>query len=121
MALMIGDRFFGLRGACAALTGLLAAPLVIVLALAALYARFAEVAVVAGALRGMGAAAAGLVLATALKLLPALARNPLGRPVALALIGAALLSVGALRWPLVGALVGLGSIAVILAWRRIPP
>lgn len=121
MALMIGDRFFGLRGACAALTGLLAAPLVIVLALAALYARFAELAVVAGALRGMGAAAAGLVLATALKLLPGLARNPLGRPLALTLIGATLLSVGALRWPLVGALVSLGGVAVILAWRRIPP
>jgi chromate transport protein ChrA len=35
MALMIGDRFFGWRGALAALAGLLLAPLLIVLVLAA--------------------------------------------------------------------------------------
>ena len=40
MSLMIGDRFFGLRGAFAALAGLLALPLVIVLALAVLYGRW---------------------------------------------------------------------------------
>ena len=39
MALMIGDRFFGWRGALAAMAGLLLAPLAIVLVLAALYAR----------------------------------------------------------------------------------
>ena len=38
LALMFGDRFFGLRGAAAALGGMLLVPLVIVLALTALYA-----------------------------------------------------------------------------------
>lgn len=37
LSMMIGDRFFGLRGAIAALAGMLAAPAVIVLGLAALY------------------------------------------------------------------------------------
>ena len=37
MSLMIGDRFFGLRGAFASLAGLMVVPLLIVLALAALY------------------------------------------------------------------------------------
>ena len=36
LALMIGDRFFGARGAAAALAGILGAPLLLVLALAAL-------------------------------------------------------------------------------------
>ena len=121
MALMVGDRFFGLRGAIAALSGLLLAPLVIVLMLAALYGRFAEVPMVAGALRGMGAVAAGLVIATALKLMPALARSPLGRSAALGLAAATLIGIGALRWPLVGVLAGLAPLAVALAWRRLPP
>jgi chromate transporter len=43
MALMIGDRFFGLRGALAALGGLLTAPLLIVLVLAALYGQLSGV------------------------------------------------------------------------------
>jgi len=72
LALMLGDRFFGLRGAIAALGGMLATPLVIVLALTAAYAELARVAVVAGALRGMGAVAAGLIVATAIKLMSTL-------------------------------------------------
>src|SRR3979409_1023083 len=58
VALMVGDRFFGWRGAFAALAGMMALPLVIVLALTALYAHYALNAAVAGALRGMGAVSA---------------------------------------------------------------
>ena len=65
LALMFGDRFFGLRGAFAAVAGMLVVPLVIVLALTAAYAEFSRLAVVSGALRGMGAVAAGLIIATA--------------------------------------------------------
>lgn len=36
VALMVGDRFFGLRGALAALAGMMMVPLVLVLSLAAL-------------------------------------------------------------------------------------
>src|SRR5690554_6176114 len=68
LALMLGDRFFGWRGALAGLAGMLAAPVVIVLVLAASYAQFADHPIMAGALRGMGAVAAGLMLAMALKL-----------------------------------------------------
>ena len=39
LSLMFGDRHFGWRGALTAVAGMLAAPLVIVLALAALYVR----------------------------------------------------------------------------------
>ena len=54
LSLMFGDRHFGWRGALTAVAGMLAAPLVIVLALAALYVQFSSVPQVAGALRGMG-------------------------------------------------------------------
>ena len=119
VTLMVGDRFFGLRGAFAALAGMLTLPLAIVLALAAVYGRWAHVPVVAGALRGMGAVAAGLVIATALKLLPALKTSPLGRPLA---AGVCLVTFGAialLRLPLVWIVAGLGSLSVAAAWWRL--
>ena len=119
LALMLGDRFFGWRGALAALAGMLLVPLVIVLVLTAAYAEFSRIEVVAGALRGMGAVAAGLVIATAFKLMGTLrtqprsacrwrrrSRSPPSSMIAL------------LRWPLVGVLAGLGSLAVALAWMR---
>jgi len=119
LALMVGDRWFGTRGAIAALAGMLLAPTALVLLLAALYARFASVPVVAGALRGMGAVAAGLVIATALKLLPTLRHNPLGRPLALAVAGCTLVVMAALRWPMAAVVAGLGGSAVALAWWRL--
>lgn len=118
LAAMIGDRFFGTRGALAAVGGLLAAPLLIVLLAAALYSQFARLPVVAGALHGMGAVAAGLVIATALKLAPALRRSPLGAPAAAVFAAATFVAVGALRWPLPIVVLGLGGASVALAaWR----
>jgi len=119
MALMIGDRFFGWRGAAAALAGMLCVPLAIVLLLAALYGQFMHLPVVAGALRGMGAVAAGLVIATALKLVGTLRGNVLGWRLGALLALLTLLGIGALRWPMVGVVLGLGTISVILAWRRL--
>ena len=119
LALMFGDRHFGLRGALAALAGLLTVPGIIVLALAALYGEFAHLPRVAGALRGMGAVAAGLVIATALRLWPTLRGNPLGRH-ASALVGAAaFVAVGLLRWPMWWVVGGLGMAAVAAAWWRL--
>src|SRR6476469_1891450 len=81
LSLMIGDRYFGFRGAMTALAGMLVVPLVVVLSLALVYARFSDNPQVAGALRGMGAVAAGLITATGLKLSSAIKKNPLGVPV----------------------------------------
>ena len=119
LALMIGHRYFGLRGAMAALAGMLTVPLFVVLALALVHARFAGDARVAGALRGMGAVAAGLIAATGLKLLGALARHPLGMPVCAALGIAAFTAIALFRWPLAWVLPGLGGIACVLTWRKL--
>jgi chromate transporter len=118
MALLIGDRFLGLRGALAATAGLLLVPLVIVLALAALYGQLSGLPRVAGALRGMGAVAAGLVLATALKLMPTLQRHVLGRPGAALMVLLSALAIGWWRLPLVWVVLGLGAVSMALAaWR----
>jgi chromate transporter len=115
MSLMIGDRFFGWRGALCALAGILCAPLVIVLTLATLYAQIASTPMAAGAIRGMGAVAAGLIFAMAIKLAPTLKKNPLP----LALCAAASLAtwalVGAWRVPLAWVVLGLGGAMVVFA------
>ena len=119
VALMVGDRFCGWRGAFAALAGMMTVPLVIVLAITVAYSQYASNAIVAGALKGMGAVAAGLIVGTALKLISALRANPMGIPACAVLMASAFVSVAILRWPLVGVLLGLGTIACLLAWRRL--
>jgi chromate transporter len=119
LALMLGDRFFGLRGALVAVAGMLFVPLFIVLGLAAVYAEFSRVAVVAGALRGMGAVAAGLVIATGFKVIGTLRKNRMGRAIGGAFGVLTFVAIVWLRWPLAWVVVGLGSIAIAVAWNRL--
>jgi chromate transporter len=119
MAIIIGDRFFGWRGALTAVAGLLLVPMFIVLALAVAYQQQAAHPAVAGALRGMGAVAAGLVIATGVKLARTVRGNPLGLPACAAIGVATFAMVGGLRWPMVWVVLGLGSLGMALAWRRI--
>jgi chromate transporter len=119
VALIIGDRCFGWRGALSALAGMMTLPLVIVLALAAIYVEFAQVAAVAGALRGMAAVAAGLIIGTALRLAPSLRGTPIGGFAAVMLATASFVAVALLRWPLVWVLLALGAVGMAWAWRRI--
>ena len=120
LGLMLGDRFFGLRGALAAVTGMLAVPLVIVLVLTAAYAEFSRLAVVSGALRGMGTVAAGLIIATAIKLMTTLGSNRLGPPLAAAFAVFTFVTIVWLRWPLIWVIAGLGTTAVAIAYARTP-
>jgi chromate transporter len=119
LSLMIGGRHFGLPGAMAALAGMLVVPLIVLLLLALVYAHYAMHPGVAGALRGMGAVAAGLITATGLKLFGALKTNPLGMPLCIGLGAVCFVAVALLRWPLAYVLLGLGSIACIVAYRRL--
>lgn len=117
LAMMIGGRYFGLPGALAALAGMLAVPLVIVLLLAVAYGTVADQPMAQNALRGMGAVAAGLIAATGLKLVAALDKNAMGRPLCLALAVLTFVAVGLLRWPLLWVLLGIGGGACVWAYR----
>ncbi|MBC5764241.1 chromate transporter [Ramlibacter albus] len=121
LAIMLGHRYFGWRGALAGLGGILTVPLMVVLALAVLYSQVASNPHAAGALRGMGAVAAGLITATGLKLVPALKKHPLGVPAAAVLAVATFVSIALLRLPLLGVLLGLGGIGCVLTWRKLKP
>jgi len=117
LSLMIGDRYFGLRGAFAALAGMFVLPSLLVLSMAALYGSVAQHPVVGNALRGMGAVSAGLILATGLKLLPAVHRNPMGRVLAALLAVATVVAVVWLRLPLPWLVLLLGGLGMAAAWR----
>lgn len=115
LSLMLGDQFFGWRGAFAALAGMLLVPLLIVISLAASYNVLSDQPMVAGALRGMGAVAAGLMIAMALKLSLTLRRNPMGL-LPCALIGfTTIVLVGVFRVSLVWVIPGLGMTGWMLA------
>lgn len=121
LSLMVGDRYFGTRGAFAALAGMMTVPLLIVLAAVMLYAEFATHPLIAGALRGMGAVAAGLIIGTALKLVSTLRSSPLGLAWVLGLGLATFVAIAVLRWPLAWVLPALGGVACWRAWRCLAP
>ena len=119
LSIMIGARWFGLPGAMAAVAGLLALPLLLVLVLAVFHAQYADHPAVAGALRGMAAVSAGLIAATGLKLSSALTRNPMPLPCSVGIAAAAFALLAWLRAPLVWVLPTLGALGCVLAWRKL--
>lgn len=114
VAVVVGARFHGAPGALLAALGLMGAPLVLVLGLGALYTRFGQAPGIDAALRGVGPAAVGLLVATGLRMAAPLAREPRS----LVVLVTAFAGVALLRWPLVPLLVGLVPVAVVAAWVR---
>ena len=116
LALMIGDRYFGLRGGLAALAGILTFPLLLVLVIAALFASVADLPMAQGALKGMGAVSAGLIAAVGLKLISALKTNVMSAGVCIALAAITFVAIAIFRIPLVWVLLGLGTLATAWAY-----
>lgn len=119
LSLMIGSRYFGFTGAMTALAGMLAFPMLIVLALAAVFSGVSELPQVQAALRGMGAVAAGLIAATGLKLISALKKNVMGAAACWALVALTFTAIAVLRIPLAGVLLVLGGLACTWAYRQL--
>ena len=122
LATYIGWRLHGLRGALAA-GGLFVFPsFVLLCALSFVYVEFGDVAEVAGAVRGLGGAVVGLVVAALIRVGSRVARTPLtiglaavsfaalmlAVPFPVILVGAALISLMLQRW-VPGSFPGLGN------------
>lgn len=113
-AVMIGRRFHGLPGALLATAGLYAGPLAILIALSLFYERYGTTPGVAPFMQGVAAAAAGMVIGTALKMGEKLRPPPELLAVGLlAVAGAAVL-----RLPLPVVVVTLAPLGVWLSLRR---
>lgn len=113
LTMMIGHRFFGFKGAVTALAGMLIIPTLVVVLIAVLYTQLLDYPAAIGALKGMGAVSAGLIIATGLKLLKTLKSNPVGLIMSLFLALACFMSVAIFHFPLGWVILILGA----LAWR----
>ncbi len=115
MTTIIGDRFHGAVGAALALSGLISAPLFILVALAELHDRYAELPDVRAATLAAGAGAVGLTFGTGAKL----ARNILNSPTAVAFCALTFASIGVMRWPMLQTILVLAPFAAAAGfWRR---
>jgi chromate transporter len=118
LSVAVGQRFRGWKGSLAALAGIIVAPAILSVALAALFLKYAYVDKVQHAMGAVAAAAAGLVMGAALKMAePVILKDwVLGIPVATGtLILAALF-----RAPLPLVLLLMASVGCAIAYVRRP-
>ena len=113
LTVAVGARFRGVPGALAALAGLLAAPMAIVMGLGSAYARYGTLPTVRHAFAGLAAAASGLILATACKIAWPLRSRPLD----VAIAGVAFVAVAFARLPLLPTMLALVPVALLLQRR----
>lgn len=114
LSVAIGLRFRGPMGAMAGLAGLMAAPVAIVIALGLFYARFQDLPHVRAAFVGLAAAAAGMIVAMAIKIAAPLRRDVAGIAVAAICFAA----IAILRTPLLPTMAVMAPLGIFVAWRR---
>lgn len=112
---LLGDRFFGFRGAVATVGGFLLLPSVIVIGVTSAFQHFQHVPQVQGALHGMGAASVGLIVTTALRMGSTLKGQRVG--IAVAALSFAAVALG--RIPVGTVVLTLGVLSVLWAWRSL--
>mgnify|MGYP002632404359 CR=1 FL=1 len=115
MALLVGHRFAGVRGAVAAGLGFVSMPFFVMVVAALLYVQFGAQPQVNKALAGMFAVVVGMMIANVFKMSQGMPRRL--RPWLFTLVTFA--AVGLARWPLVSVMAVLVPIAVAVAWRDI--
>ena len=113
MAIMLGRSYFGWRGAVAAVCGLHMFPLIIIILLGLAYHRYGQLAWVQHLLGGVLPVAAGMVIATAIKLIRGFPRTVHTAGFFLLTFGAAAL----LHLSLGMILLVLAPLAMATAWR----
>jgi chromate transporter len=111
-AVMIGDRFRGTAGAVVSVLGIVGAPILVLIALVLVYDRIAGLPGVGAAMAAGAAAAAGMVIGTAIKLARRLKPNLAAIAVGLA----AFVSVGIFHLPMLLAVLVLGPLSIACVW-----
>ena len=112
LSVIIGARTHGPIGSLLAVTGILFVPVCVMLLIATFYASVAHAPLARNAIAGASAAAAGLILGTAVRLL--LQVRPPMRGLATGAL--AFVAVGVLQWPLLWVIVTLIAAGVAAEW-----
>jgi chromate transporter len=115
-SIIYGTRLYGFWGAAIALLGLLAPPVALMIVAGMVYSAYGDLPLFRGGLTGLAAAAAGLLIYTAVQMVEPLMRKErvLQFVVALATFGA----VGVLQWSMLWTLLVMVPISIALAWGR---
>lgn len=113
MAVAVGLKFQGWRGALAALFGLIAAPTVIVICLGVIYDHFHNNPLVQHMFMGIAAAASGLLISLAWKILKPLRTKPWG----LAIAVLCFVAIALFRLPMLLTMLVLAPISILVSWR----
>lgn len=113
LTVMVGYRFGGWSGAAASVAGYLGWPFLVVIGMGVLYERYGALPQVQQALGGMSKVAAGLLLATVIKLALVLPKKVRPWLFGIAAFG----GVGVMRWPLLWVIAVLAPLAIFLAWN----
>ena len=121
LSVMFGGRHFGPTGALAALSGLLLFPGLLMLVIVFTFQAFADVPLVASALRGMGVAAAGMVMAAGWRFMPTIRQHPISFPLALGFAALSFALAALVHWPLASVIALVGSLSCGLTWWRLVP
>ena len=109
----LGYRWYGWAGAITCFTGLMFAPMVIIIGLGMLYARIGGHPSVQHAFAGLSAAAAAMVIATSLKIAAPLFK----RPYALIIVAITFVAAAVLRVPLLYVVLVCAPLSILLLAR----
>ena len=111
---VFGSRMRGATGALAAWAGFMTLPFLLMVTVGALYAQFGDVDALRRILRGVAAAAAGLIIATLAKMAQPLLKGGIG-PAPL-VFAATALAIGIMRWPLIWVMAVIVPASIGMAW-----
>lgn len=114
LAVCVGSRFGGARGALAAVLGLTIGPVLLVLLLALLYDHYSYLESVKGILRGISAVGVGLIASTGLKML----RDEFLYPATLIVVLITIVAASYLHLGLGWVVLIASPFALFIAWRK---
>jgi chromate transporter len=115
LAVAVGVRFCGWRGAVAGALGLMLGPFLVALVLGLLYNHYGELPAVQSMLHGITLVGAGLIIATGIRM----GLNVKNRALYLPFAAAAFVSITLLHWPLPLVMLGGAGLTIALSWWRL--
>ena len=114
LAVCVGSRFGGAKGAAASVLGLTLGPISLVMLLAVLYDHYSYLDAVKGLLRGISAVGVGLIASTGFKML----RDEFRYPAMLLVVIVTILAASYLHLGLGMVVLVASPLAIFLAWKK---
>ena len=114
LAVCVGSRFGGARGAAASVLGLTLGPISLVMLLAVLYDHYSYLESVKGLLRGISAVGVGLIASTGFKML----RDEFRYPAMLLVVIVTILAASYFHLGLGTVVLVASPLAIFLAWKK---